>query len=103
MAASRSTVLPLALIALAFVGALYSTGAFVNGAAPLASSSVLRGRVSQQALPVGLVEGTSVATSLQVVTAAYWANLVLVVVPVGFLIILYLQSERTKAQFATKK
>mmetsp|Transcript_67850 Transcript_67850/g.194883 ORF Transcript_67850/g.194883 Transcript_67850/m.194883 type:complete len:103 (-) Transcript_67850:126-434(-) len=102
MAASRSTVLPVALVVLAFAAAFYSSGAFVNGVAPTSTSAALRGVVSQQALPIGLVEGTSIATSLQVVTAAYWAVLILVTVPCGFLIILYLQSERTKAGMTPK-
>mmetsp|Transcript_67848 Transcript_67848/g.194879 ORF Transcript_67848/g.194879 Transcript_67848/m.194879 type:complete len:103 (-) Transcript_67848:141-449(-) len=102
MAASRSVALPVILVVLALVGAFSATGAFVTGVAPTSASIALRGVVSQQALPIGLVEGTSLATSLQVVTAAYWAVLILVTVPCGFLIILYLQSERTKAGMTPK-
>jgi len=105
VSARRTLLLPIALAALALCAGLSACGAFVggSGAAPGAATSLRTTAVSQirrAALPAvdGLVEGSSVATSLAVTTAAWWANIVLVIIPLSFLIILYLQSERTLSQ-----
>mmetsp|Transcript_58343 Transcript_58343/g.147936 ORF Transcript_58343/g.147936 Transcript_58343/m.147936 type:complete len:104 (+) Transcript_58343:87-398(+) len=98
-AARRSLLLPVVLAAFALCAVLSSCGAFVGGSAPPASGASLRTAAqAQRALPVGLAEGSSVATSLAVTTAAWWANIVLLIIPLTFLIILYLQSERTLAE-----
>mmetsp|Transcript_58345 Transcript_58345/g.147941 ORF Transcript_58345/g.147941 Transcript_58345/m.147941 type:complete len:104 (+) Transcript_58345:71-382(+) len=95
----RSLLLPAALATLALCGVLSACGAFVGGSAPPAAGASLRATAqAQRALPVGLAEGSSVATSLAVTTAAWWANIVLLIIPLTFLIILYLQSERTLAE-----
>mmetsp|Transcript_112154 Transcript_112154/g.250320 ORF Transcript_112154/g.250320 Transcript_112154/m.250320 type:complete len:104 (-) Transcript_112154:146-457(-) len=100
MAAARRTLLPAALLALALVGALYEAGTFVNGGRPATPVTSLRGGTAQQALPaeaMALAE-TSVVTSLQIQTPAWWANILGVILPCTFLIVLYIQSERTKAE-----
>mmetsp|Transcript_9124 Transcript_9124/g.32329 ORF Transcript_9124/g.32329 Transcript_9124/m.32329 type:complete len:102 (+) Transcript_9124:87-392(+) len=100
--AARSALLSVVLAAVGALCALHAAASAFVGAT--GAKSALRGASSsltRAALP-GLVEGTSVALSLQVVTAAYWAVLILVTVPCGFLIILYLQSERTKAGMTPK-
>merc|ERR1711972_49671 len=82
MAGTRRTLLPAALLALALVGALYESGTFVNGGRPATPVTSLRGRTAQQALPaeaMALAE-TSMMTSLQVQTPAWFANILGVVV-----------------------
>merc|ERR1719510_2259811 len=90
--ASRSMLLPVVL-AVCACWTFLST-AFVGSARTLGST--LRGSsVAQGALPVGAIE-SSLSTSLAVTQAAWGANIVLVVVPITFWVILFLQSERNK-------
>mmetsp|Transcript_58347 Transcript_58347/g.147945 ORF Transcript_58347/g.147945 Transcript_58347/m.147945 type:complete len:104 (+) Transcript_58347:67-378(+) len=97
--ARRSLLLPTALAAFALCAVLSACCAFVGSSAPPAVGASLRaGTQTRHALPVDLVEGSSLATSLAVTTAAWWANIVLLIIPLTFLIILYLQSERTLAE-----
>mmetsp|Transcript_91891 Transcript_91891/g.255970 ORF Transcript_91891/g.255970 Transcript_91891/m.255970 type:complete len:104 (-) Transcript_91891:170-481(-) len=97
--AGRSLLLPLTLLVLAAVAALCGPTAFVGGQTR-APSTALRTLTPQRALPLdmGVPAETSVATALAVSTPGFWANIVTVIVPVTFLIVLYLQSERTKAE-----
>eukprot|EP00443_Scrippsiella_acuminata_P055674 CAMPEP_0115501916 /NCGR_PEP_ID=MMETSP0271-20121206/68655_1 /TAXON_ID=71861 /ORGANISM="Scrippsiella trochoidea, Strain CCMP3099" /LENGTH=109 /DNA_ID=CAMNT_0002930887 /DNA_START=87 /DNA_END=416 /DNA_ORIENTATION=+ len=106
--ARRAPVLiPVALAALALSAAVFfACGAFVGNSAPAVGTSLRAASAGQTALhglPVGLVEGSSVSMSLAVTTAAWWANIVLLIIPLTFLIILYLQSERTLAEDRQKK
>merc|ERR1719150_3112347 len=94
--AARRTILPALCLALA-VAALFRPAAFVSGLAPASPLSSTRG-MALRSLPAGAVAETSVATSLAVSTPGFWANIVTVLVPITFLIVLYLQSERTKAE-----
>eukprot|EP00930_Biecheleria_cincta_P043594 TRINITY_DN2991_c0_g1_i1.p1 TRINITY_DN2991_c0_g1~~TRINITY_DN2991_c0_g1_i1.p1 ORF type:complete len:118 (-),score=23.20 TRINITY_DN2991_c0_g1_i1:166-471(-) len=95
--ASRRVLLPFLLAVMACASAVWSMS-FVYGSSPSATPTTRSLRVSQHAVPVEL--GSSVATALEVTTAAWGANIALLVVPFTFLIQLYLQSERTKAERA---
>mmetsp|Transcript_53333 Transcript_53333/g.170888 ORF Transcript_53333/g.170888 Transcript_53333/m.170888 type:complete len:104 (-) Transcript_53333:118-429(-) len=98
--AGRSALLPVALLALAAAALLLGPGAFVGGRAQAPATASLRSGAARAALPLGAgaVAESSVATALAVSTPGFWANIVTVLVPCSFLIILYLQSERTKAE-----
>eukprot|EP00930_Biecheleria_cincta_P097921 TRINITY_DN895_c0_g3_i2.p1 TRINITY_DN895_c0_g3~~TRINITY_DN895_c0_g3_i2.p1 ORF type:complete len:119 (+),score=24.29 TRINITY_DN895_c0_g3_i2:52-357(+) len=95
--AARRVLLPLLIAAVACTSLLYGLS-FVCGSSPSASAATRSLRTSQRAVPVEL--GSSVATALEVTTAAWGANIALLLVPFTFLIQLYLQSERTKAERA---
>mmetsp|Transcript_108513 Transcript_108513/g.324481 ORF Transcript_108513/g.324481 Transcript_108513/m.324481 type:complete len:107 (-) Transcript_108513:100-420(-) len=99
---ARSALLPLALLALAAAALLCGTSAFVGGRSPAASTGSLRATtLSRRALPPGaegFVAESSLATALAVAAWGMAANIVTVFVPVTFLVVLYLQSERTKAE-----
>mmetsp|Transcript_1430 Transcript_1430/g.4550 ORF Transcript_1430/g.4550 Transcript_1430/m.4550 type:complete len:104 (-) Transcript_1430:57-368(-) len=97
--AARSNILPLVLLALAAAALLCGTSAFVGGSAPAAGTS-LRTATAQRALPPGadVVAESSISTALAVAAWGMAANIVTVFVPVTFLVVLYLQSERTKAE-----
>mmetsp|Transcript_42214 Transcript_42214/g.91997 ORF Transcript_42214/g.91997 Transcript_42214/m.91997 type:complete len:106 (-) Transcript_42214:89-406(-) len=96
--AARSALLPVVLAAVLFAGAVYQTVNFVEGARPGQSATALRGNTARRAFsPDSMPEvDTSVLTALAVSTPGWWANIVFVVIPCGFLIILYLQSERVR-------
>mmetsp|Transcript_88142 Transcript_88142/g.273834 ORF Transcript_88142/g.273834 Transcript_88142/m.273834 type:complete len:105 (+) Transcript_88142:98-412(+) len=98
--AGRPMLLPAALLALAAAAAFCGTSAFVGGNYRASSTVSLRAGAARGALPAGaeILADSSVATSLAVSTPGFWANIVTVLVPCSFLIILYLQSERTKAE-----
>mmetsp|Transcript_20717 Transcript_20717/g.64721 ORF Transcript_20717/g.64721 Transcript_20717/m.64721 type:complete len:105 (+) Transcript_20717:128-442(+) len=98
--AGRPMLLPAALLALAAAAALCSTSTFVCGSHRASPTLSSRASTARSALPAGaeLLADTSVATALAVSTPGFWANIVTVLVPCSFLIILYLQSERTKAE-----
>eukprot|EP00448_Togula_jolla_P021725 CAMPEP_0170590786 /NCGR_PEP_ID=MMETSP0224-20130122/12055_1 /TAXON_ID=285029 /ORGANISM="Togula jolla, Strain CCCM 725" /LENGTH=78 /DNA_ID=CAMNT_0010914605 /DNA_START=103 /DNA_END=336 /DNA_ORIENTATION=- len=76
--------------------AAYQAVNFVNCGKSASPATSLRGNTARQALsPESMPEvDTSVLTALAVSTPGWWANIVFVVIPCGFLIILYLQSER---------
>merc|ERR1712039_275747 len=94
--ASRGVLLPVCLLALAAATAMYG-GAFVVGTARIPQAA--RGSaVSQRALPVEALADSSVTIALQVSQPGWAANLLGVIIPCTLLIILYLQSERTKAE-----
>uniref|UniRef100_A0A6U6VTR1 Uncharacterized protein n=1 Tax=Alexandrium andersonii TaxID=327968 RepID=A0A6U6VTR1_9DINO len=98
--AGRSSVLSLALLGLAGWALLCGCGsAFVGGSAP-APSTGLRTATAQRALPPGAeqVAESSISTALAVSAWGMAANIVTVFVPVTFLIVLYLQSERSKRE-----
>mmetsp|Transcript_20721 Transcript_20721/g.64738 ORF Transcript_20721/g.64738 Transcript_20721/m.64738 type:complete len:105 (+) Transcript_20721:128-442(+) len=98
--AGRPMLLPAALLALAAAAALCGASAFVCGSYGASPTPSVRAGATRSALPAGaeILADTSVATSLAVSTPGFWANIVTVLVPCSFLIILYLQSERTKAE-----
>mmetsp|Transcript_65776 Transcript_65776/g.148425 ORF Transcript_65776/g.148425 Transcript_65776/m.148425 type:complete len:103 (-) Transcript_65776:100-408(-) len=98
--AARPTLIPLALLALAVLGAFCGLSAFVGGARSASTSTSLRVSTAQRALPLegASIADSSVLTALAVSTPGFWANIVTVMVPVTFLVVLYLQSERTKAE-----
>jgi len=103
MATHRPTVLPLALLAAATCLAMHSALVFVGGGVASQRVENPARTVALRAVPAGIVdagivEGSSLATSLNVSTPGMWALIVLTLVPVTFLIILYLQSERYKAE-----
>mmetsp|Transcript_16964 Transcript_16964/g.35435 ORF Transcript_16964/g.35435 Transcript_16964/m.35435 type:complete len:107 (-) Transcript_16964:75-395(-) len=98
--AGRSALLPLALIVLVASALLYVSGPAFVGGSGLAPRSSLRTATAQRVLPPG-VEGiaeSSVSTALAVAAWGMAANIAFVFVPVTFFVILYLQSERTKAE-----
>mmetsp|Transcript_17750 Transcript_17750/g.50548 ORF Transcript_17750/g.50548 Transcript_17750/m.50548 type:complete len:108 (+) Transcript_17750:112-435(+) len=99
--ASRSALLPLALLVLAVTALLCGCGsAFAGIRAPAAAGTGVRTATAQRALPPGaegIVE-SSVSTALAVAAWGMAANIAFVFVPVTFLVVLYLQSERTKAE-----
>mmetsp|Transcript_86709 Transcript_86709/g.187570 ORF Transcript_86709/g.187570 Transcript_86709/m.187570 type:complete len:97 (+) Transcript_86709:58-348(+) len=95
MAASRPVLLPLLLAACALFGAL----SFCGGAAPV-TGAALRGNTARAAVPEAMALESSLTTALAVSTPGWWANIVGVMVPLTFLIVLYLQSERTISQEA---
>merc|ERR1711879_438263 len=92
--------LPVGLLTIAVSLALYGSVAFVGGKVKAPSAGLLRASTAQSALPMDadLVLDSSLTTALAVSTPGWWANIAIVVVPVTFLITLYLQSERTKAE-----
>merc|ERR1712039_673965 len=98
MVGNRPIALPLALLMASAIAVLQAALAFVgsstSGARALGSSRA----GNLRAVPAGVVEGSSLATSLAVSTPGMWALTVLTLVPLSFLIILYLQSERYKAE-----
>merc|ERR1711988_29545 len=95
--AARRVLLPLLIAAMA-CSALFCGLSFVCGSNPSATATTRSLRTSRHAVPVEF--GSSVATALEVTAAAWGANIALLVVPFTFLIQLYLQSERTKAEKA---
>mmetsp|Transcript_17753 Transcript_17753/g.50558 ORF Transcript_17753/g.50558 Transcript_17753/m.50558 type:complete len:107 (+) Transcript_17753:65-385(+) len=98
--AGRSSLLSLVLIVLAATALLSGCGsAFAGIRAPAASTSV-RTAPALRALPPGaeVIAESSVSTALAVAAWGMAANIAFVFVPVTFLVVLYLQSERTKAE-----
>eukprot|EP00403_Amphidinium_massartii_P023442 CAMPEP_0178408572 /NCGR_PEP_ID=MMETSP0689_2-20121128/20012_1 /TAXON_ID=160604 /ORGANISM="Amphidinium massartii, Strain CS-259" /LENGTH=97 /DNA_ID=CAMNT_0020029679 /DNA_START=423 /DNA_END=716 /DNA_ORIENTATION=+ len=95
--ARQAVLLPVLLLALAACSTLH---AFVGSSAPAAAQTQLRGDVAARAVPVESIEavGSSINTALTVQTAGWWANIFFVVIPCGFLVTLYLQSERSKLE-----
>eukprot|EP00448_Togula_jolla_P004635 CAMPEP_0170594880 /NCGR_PEP_ID=MMETSP0224-20130122/14242_1 /TAXON_ID=285029 /ORGANISM="Togula jolla, Strain CCCM 725" /LENGTH=102 /DNA_ID=CAMNT_0010918979 /DNA_START=52 /DNA_END=360 /DNA_ORIENTATION=+ len=93
---ARSALLPVVLVAALVFGALHETVSFVDGSRPAQPATALR--TARRAFsPDSVPEvGSSVLTALAVSTPGWWANIVFVVIPCGFLIILYLQSERVR-------
>ena len=88
MAGSRSVLLPLALAVLAL---LCGASCFVGGSKAPATSAL---RATQmRAVPMDVVAESSVTTALAVSTPGWWANIVGLMVPLIFLVVLYLQSE----------
>ncbi|CAE7383015.1 unnamed protein product [Symbiodinium pilosum] len=76
--------------------------AFVSG---LSGSPTAAPRTRQAAVPEAMDSvdlQSSVSTALEVSTPGWWANIVLLVIPCAIFIIIYLQSERTKFEAATK-
>mmetsp|Transcript_10650 Transcript_10650/g.24227 ORF Transcript_10650/g.24227 Transcript_10650/m.24227 type:complete len:96 (-) Transcript_10650:69-356(-) len=93
--ASRSVILPLVMLAVVFLGGMQ---AFAGNAAPTTGTQTsLRAGVASRALPLEVVE-SSMNTALSVQTAGWWANIFFVCIPCGFLMTLYLQSERSKLE-----
>merc|ERR1712039_311192 len=99
---ARRVLLPAVLLALLAAILLCSSAAFVNGSVPVSSSAAsLRGGIAQRAVPEVELVTSSMAMAdygMQVSTPGWWANILSIIVPVTFLITLYLQSERTKAE-----
>mmetsp|Transcript_73812 Transcript_73812/g.175714 ORF Transcript_73812/g.175714 Transcript_73812/m.175714 type:complete len:97 (+) Transcript_73812:94-384(+) len=94
--ANRSGLLSILFVALALFSGFQ---AFVGSTAPSTSTS-LRASVATRAVPVEAIDavGSSMNTALTVQTAGWWANIFFVVIPCGFLVTLYLQSERSKLE-----
>eukprot|EP00440_Ansanella_granifera_P000119 gb/GFBE01000130.1/.p1 GENE.gb/GFBE01000130.1/~~gb/GFBE01000130.1/.p1 ORF type:complete len:101 (+),score=23.97 gb/GFBE01000130.1/:1-303(+) len=99
---ARRVLLPVCL-ALAALYACSVVSAFVYGGR--VSTPSLRPSTARAALPVdvALADASSVTTALEVQTPGWWANIILLVVPIWFLITLYLQSERNKAEWEMEK
>jgi len=93
--AARRVLLPLLIAAGVVCTSLFCGLSFVSGSNVGTTRSL---RTSQRAVPVEF--GSSVSTALEVTAAAWGANIALLLVPFTFLIQLYLQSERTKAEKA---
>ncbi|CAE8598052.1 unnamed protein product [Polarella glacialis] len=101
--AGRRVILPMALIA---VAVLFCGPSFVGFGASSTSSRARAGdRTLRGALPADFLVDSSVslAESLEVSTPGWWANIVCLVVPITYLITLYLQSERTKVEMRNRK
>merc|ERR1712187_262809 len=101
MGAGRSAFLPALLLGLVAVVLLCGPTAFVNGVVSSSSSSLRGAGEAQRALPEAELVTSSVAMAdagMQVSTPGWWANILSIIVPVTFLITLYLQSERTKLE-----
>eukprot|EP00403_Amphidinium_massartii_P022528 CAMPEP_0178401494 /NCGR_PEP_ID=MMETSP0689_2-20121128/16330_1 /TAXON_ID=160604 /ORGANISM="Amphidinium massartii, Strain CS-259" /LENGTH=98 /DNA_ID=CAMNT_0020022315 /DNA_START=77 /DNA_END=373 /DNA_ORIENTATION=+ len=97
MAAQRKVILPALLLALG-AALLFSNVAFTGVSRPVTGTNLRAGGVvASQALPLEAVE-SSISTALTVQTAGWWANIFFVVIPCGFLVTLYLQSERSKLE-----
>ncbi|CAE8611787.1 unnamed protein product [Polarella glacialis] len=99
-------VLPVVLLAVAAAVCLCGTS-FVCGRSQSSATS-LRAGTAQRALPVEALDfladsSMMNAESLEVSTPGWWANIVCLVVPITYLITLYLQSERTKAEMRNRK
>ncbi|CAE8689265.1 unnamed protein product [Polarella glacialis] len=104
---SRSMLLPAALVATAVACVLCGQSFVFGGRAASSSRTSLRTGTAQRALPfdVDFLADSSIlnAESLEVSTPGWWANIVCLVVPITYLITLYLQSERTKAEMRNRK
>mmetsp|Transcript_46896 Transcript_46896/g.111665 ORF Transcript_46896/g.111665 Transcript_46896/m.111665 type:complete len:101 (+) Transcript_46896:101-403(+) len=99
MAHHRSMLLPVCVLVALAVAAFGGLEAFCGSASPSATTQSLRSTASRQALPVESFEvASSLSTALTVQTAGWWANIFFVVIPCGFLVTLYLQSERSKLE-----
>merc|ERR1719240_841789 len=92
---ARSVILPVCLcigVALALLCGSYT---FVHGGAT-AKPALRVTAVSTRALPLGAeVADTSLTSAMVVSEPGWFANIIFLVVPITFLITLYLQSERT--------
>mmetsp|Transcript_61530 Transcript_61530/g.171992 ORF Transcript_61530/g.171992 Transcript_61530/m.171992 type:complete len:104 (-) Transcript_61530:239-550(-) len=98
--AGRSMLLPALFVAAALVLTLGGSGVFVGGRVQQAGPA-LRAGAARGALPAGLenlAEASSVSTALAVSTPGWWANIVLLITPCAFLVILYLASEKSKKE-----
>merc|ERR1719464_397179 len=98
---ARRTILPALLLVVAAAALLSGPATFAVGWSPASATTSTRS-TGLRALPTGaeVLAETSVTTSLAVSTPGFWANIVTVLVPITFLTVLYLQSERTKAEEA---
>ncbi|CAE8611786.1 unnamed protein product [Polarella glacialis] len=108
MMSSRSMLLPVALVATAVACVLCGPSFVFGGRAASSSQTSLRTGTAQRALPVEALDfladsSMMNAESLEVSTPGWWANIVCLVVPITYLITLYLQSERTKAEMRNRK
>merc|ERR1719203_930079 len=93
--------LPVCLLAAFAKLAAHVCLAFVGGSLRAPASTSLRTSTARRALPVGaepLADASSLTTSLLVSAPAWAANTLGLLIPIGFCVILYLQSERSKAE-----
>eukprot|EP00419_Tripos_fusus_P009415 CAMPEP_0172660176 /NCGR_PEP_ID=MMETSP1074-20121228/3929_1 /TAXON_ID=2916 /ORGANISM="Ceratium fusus, Strain PA161109" /LENGTH=104 /DNA_ID=CAMNT_0013475781 /DNA_START=83 /DNA_END=397 /DNA_ORIENTATION=+ len=95
MAMQRRILFPLALLVFAMFALLVGQAAFVGSSTPTGKAQRLRAKTVREVVPVEMME-SSIETALAVQGPGFAANIVFVLVPVTFLITLYLQSERTK-------
>mmetsp|Transcript_19418 Transcript_19418/g.45153 ORF Transcript_19418/g.45153 Transcript_19418/m.45153 type:complete len:99 (+) Transcript_19418:82-378(+) len=96
--AKRSAILPICIMAIVLFGGLQC---FVGNSIRTSTPTHLRSGVASRAIPMEAVDAavsSSVATALSVQTAGWWANIFFVCIPCGFLMTLYLQSERSKLE-----
>eukprot|EP00929_Paragymnodinium_shiwhaense_P079145 TRINITY_DN4114_c0_g4_i1.p1 TRINITY_DN4114_c0_g4~~TRINITY_DN4114_c0_g4_i1.p1 ORF type:complete len:109 (+),score=26.30 TRINITY_DN4114_c0_g4_i1:76-402(+) len=102
MAARRSFLLPVVLLAAAALLVCQYSAAFTGGSmqakTALRTTSALTRHAASPADMAALVDSSSVSTALQVSGAAYIFNILILVFPCAFLVFLFLYSERTLSE-----